>query len=211
MKKLVLAAITALGLASVAPAVAQAPGVNLSVGKPGSGPQGSTTTVLYGELVRVSGELTNGQPNQSIQLTVTPYRGQTRTVTLTTDADGDFRYSHRPTIRTSYTARYGNTASSQEPYAHVRPKVGLRVISARRGQFRVTMAAQPEHVSRVVWFQRRVTRTRWANVKRVQLRARNLSAQFTARLPRGTHRVRISVPQTPGYLRGTSRFVRVTR
>jgi hypothetical protein len=45
----------------------------------------------------------------------------------------------------------------------------------------------------------------------VQLRNQNLSARFTARLPRGTHRVRIFVPATPGYLRTTSRFVRVTR
>jgi hypothetical protein len=33
--------------------------------------------------------------------------------------------------------------------------------------------------------------------------------RFTARLPRGIHRVRASVPQTPGYLRATSAFVRV--
>lgn len=80
------------------------------------------------------------------------------------------------------------------------------MINARHGQFRVTMQAQPEHVSRVVWFQRRVTATRWVNVKRIQLRGRNLSARFTARFPRGTQRVRIAVPQTPGYLSTTSRF-----
>jgi hypothetical protein len=210
MRKFALGAMTALGLAVVAPAVAQAPTVNLSISRVGGGPQGSTTTVRYAELVRVSGELTSGQSNQPVELTVTPYRGQTRIVSLRTDANGDFRWAHRPTIRTGYTARVNGVASNQEPYAHVRPKVGLRVISARRGLFRVTMMAQPEHVSRVVWFERRLGRS-WVNVKKVRIRNRNLSARFTARLPRGTHRVRIAVDQTPGYLRATSRFVRVTR
>ncbi len=159
MKKLVLTAITALGLASVAPAVAQAPSVNLTIGHPGGGPQGTTTTVLFGDLVRVSGELSNGQPNQLVDLTVTPYRGETRVVSLRTDSQGDFEFTHRPAIRTSYEARYGSSTSNQEPYAHVRPNVGLRVLNARRGLFRVTMAARPAHVSRVVWFQRRIDRT----------------------------------------------------
>jgi hypothetical protein len=208
MKKLVMTTIAALGLAAVSPAVAQGPGVNLSVGKPGSGPQGTTTTVLFGELVRVSGELTNGQPNQAIDLTVTPYRGEARTVALRTDSQGEFEYVHRPAIRTSYSARFGNRASNQEPYAHVRPKIGLRVLNARRGLFRITMAARPEHVSRVAFMQRRIG-TEWHTIRRVRLRARNLSARFRANLPAGVHRVRMITPQTPGYLGGTSRFVRV--
>jgi hypothetical protein len=211
VERIALLAASALTLAAVATAAAQAPTVSLTVGKPAGGPEGTTTTVVYGELVRVSGELSNGQPNQTVQLTITPYRATPRTVTLRTDAGGDFEYTHRPAIRTSYSASWNNQASAQEPYAHVLPKVGVRVISARLGQFRVTMAAQPQHVSRVVWFQRRITATRWATVKKIQVRGPNLSATFTARLPRGTSRVRILVPQTPGYIRATSRFVRVTR
>jgi hypothetical protein len=211
MRKLVLTTIAALGLAAVAPAVAQGPTVNLTIGKPGPGPEGTTTTVLYGERVEVLGELTSGQANQPVDVRVTPYRGTTRVFTVRTDATGEFTFMHRPTIRTSYEARFGNTTSNQEPYAHVRPSVGLRVLNARRGLFRVSMAARPEHVSRVVLFQRRITRTSWATVRRVRLRSSRLSARFTARIPRGTSRVRILVPQTPGYLRSTSAFVRVTR
>lgn len=211
MRRFALGAIAALGLAAAAPAVAQAPSVNLSVSRPGGGPQGTTTTVRYGELVRVSGEISNGQPNQPVELTVTPYRGQTRIVSLRTDSSGDFGYTHRPTIRTGYTASVSGRQSAQEPFVHVRPKVGLRVLNARLGRFRVTMMAQPEHVSRVVIFQRRLRSGRWAKVRSVRLRNRNLSARFTARLPRGVHRVRIAVPQTPGYLGTTSAFVRVVR
>ena len=208
MLKLITATAGAVALAAATPAVAQAPQMTLSVNKPGEGPQGTVTTVLYGELVRVSGNITSGGANHPVDIVISPYRGTPRRVTVRSDASGFFRYAHRPTIRTSYAGRMGSLGSRQEPYVHVRPKVGLRVVSARRGQYRITMQAQPEHVSRVVWFQRRATRMRWVNVKKIQLRQRNLSARFTARLPRGTQRVRILVPQTPGYLRTTSRFVR---
>ena len=210
MKRLGFVSVAAAAIAVASPAVAQGPQVTLAISKPAGGPQGTTTTVLYGELVRVSGNISTGQPNQPVTVTVSPYRGTARTVSLTTDSTGAFRYTHRPLIKTGYTARVRNVASAQEPFAFVRPKVGLRVLDAQAGRFRVTLQAQPAHVSRVVWFQRRVTRTRWANVKKVQLRARNLSAVFTANLPSGSQRVRVFIPQTPGYLRTTSAFVRVT-
>lgn len=209
MRKLLIVLVVALGMGAATPAVAQAPQMSLAIGKPGKGPQGTVTTVRYGELVRVSGNISAGGENQLVELIVSPYRGEPRHVSLRTDSRGFFRWVHRPTIRTSYAARMGGLASRQEPYAHVRPKVGLRVISARRGLFRMTMQAEPEHVSKVAWFQRRAGRTRWVNVKKIQTRRRNLSVRFRARLPRGVQRVRLLVPQTPGYLRTTTRFVRV--
>jgi hypothetical protein len=209
MRKVIIAVAGVLGLSAAVPAVAQAPQMSLAIGKPGKGPQGTVTTVRYGELVRISGNITSGGANQPVELIVSPYRGEPRRIALRTDSAGFFRWVHRPTIRTSYAARSGNLASRQEPYAHVRPKIALRVINARTGRFRVTMQARREHVSKAVWFQRRVSRTRWTNVKKVHIRNRNLSARFTARLPRGVQRVRVFIPQTPGYLRTTSRFVRV--
>jgi hypothetical protein len=209
MRKLPILIVVALGLSAATPAVAQAPSMTLAIGKPGKGPQGTVTTVRYGELVRISGNVSSGGGGQAVELIVSPYRGEPRRVMLHTDSMGFFRWVHRPTIRTSYAARMGTVASRQEPYAHVRPKLGLRVINARRGLFRMTLQAEPEHVSKVAWFQRRVGRTRWVNVKKIQTRRRNLSARFRARLPRGVQRVRLVIPQTPGYLRATTRFVRV--
>lgn len=210
MKRLAVSLLLASALTTVAPAIAQAPTLTLAISRVGGGPQGTTTFVRFGELVRVSGSISNGAANRPIELVVSPYGGTTRTIRLTTDSTGAFRYSHRPQIRTGYVARSGGLASSQDVFAHVRPKVGLRVISARLRRFRVTMQAIPEQVSHVVLFQRRVTRSRWRTVRRVRVATDNLSATFTARLPRGVQRVRIVVPQTPGYLRGFSAFVRVT-
>jgi hypothetical protein len=129
---------------------------------------------------------------------------------VVTEAGGDFEVSHRPTIRTSYTARWRGSVSGQEPYTHVRPAVSLRTLNARTGRFYVRVRADASKVSRTVNFQRRVSASAWKTVKRVKIGA-SLQTRFTARLPVGTSRVRILVPQKPGYLQGTSAFVKVTR
>jgi len=207
MRRLTVLCTAAMAIAAAAPAVAQAPAVTLSIGKVGSGPLGTVTTVRYGELVRLTGDINEARGGETVEVTIAPYRGETTIRQAVTEADGEFRFTHRPTIRTSYTARWRGAASAQEPYAYVTPKLALRVVNARLGRFVVTMQARREHASRVVWFQRRINRTQWRTVKRVRFPSGRLSARFTARLPRGLHRVRVFVPQTPGYLRATSPFV----
>lgn len=209
MRKLTFLTAAVAAIAAAVPAAAQAPTVTLAIGQPGGGPVGTVTTVRFGELVRLSGDINQSRANETVEVTITPYRGGTEIRQVVTDATGEFTLTHRPDIRTSYTARWRGAASAQEPFAHVRPKLGVRVRNARLGRFSVTMAARPEHASRVIWFQRRVNRTQWRTVKRIRLRGDRMSARFTARLPRGIHRVRAFVPQTPGYLRSTSAFVRV--
>ena len=209
MRRLTVLLATVGAIAAAAPAVAQAPAVTLSVGKVGGGPIGTVTTVRYGGLVRVSGDINEARSGEPVEITITPYRGETMSRQVLTEPDGEFRLTHRPTIRTSYTARWRGAVSAQEPYAHVTPRLGLRVRNARLGRFLVTMGARPEHASRVIWFQRRISSSEWRTVKRIRLRGDRMSATFTARLPRGIQRVRAFVPQTPGYLRATSQFVRV--
>jgi hypothetical protein len=210
VKKFVLGAVAVTGLAAVAPAVAQAPTVNISISKPSGGPQGTITTAIYGQSVRLSGEVSNGQAGETVLITVAPYGGEESTRQVVTEAGGDFEVSHRPTIRTSYTARWRGSVSGQEPYTHVRPAVSLRTLNARTGRFYVRVRADASKVSRTVNFQRRVSASAWKTVKRVKIGA-SLQTRFTARLPVGTSRVRILVPQKPGYLQGTSAFVKVTR
>jgi hypothetical protein len=50
-----------------------------------------------------------------------------------TGTDGEFTFTDRPTIRTSYAARWRGITSEQEPLAHVAPTLGLRVRNARLG------------------------------------------------------------------------------
>ena len=208
MRRLIVL-LAAVGLiAGVAPAAAQAPNVTLTIGKALGGPQGSVTTVTYGQLVELSGEVTSGQAGENVLVTISPYRGEATTRSVITQAGGEFTVTDKPAVRTSYTARWRGQTSAQEPFTYVRPAVSLSVRNARLGRFSVRLAAQASSVSHIVWFQRRVSRTRWATVKRVRVGV-NLGATFRARLPRGLQRVRAVVPPTPGYLAGTSRFVLV--
>jgi hypothetical protein len=203
-----VAAVAAVAFA--APAVAQAPPtITLSIGEPSGGPQGTVTTVGYGELVELSGDVSGTTASgEIVDISITPYRGETTIQQVRTDATGEFTFTHRPTIRTGYVARARGGTSAQEPFAFVRPKLALTVWNKRTGQFIVRMRAKAQNASHVVWFQRRINRTRWATVKRVRLN-RSLTARFTARLPRGARWVRAVAPQTPGYLRATSAFVRI--
>jgi hypothetical protein len=212
MRKLVLplTAVAATAVAFAASAVAQAPpSISLTIGKPTGGPQGNVTTIRYGQLVQVSGDV-SGAPasGEIVDITITPYRGETTIRQVRTDSTGEFEFTHRPLIRTTYTARARGGTSAQEPIAFVRPRLVLTPWNKRKGQYIVKMGANAQNASHVVWIQRRINRTRWATVKRVRL-SRTLSARFTVRLPSGTRWVRASVPQTPGYLRTTSDFIRI--
>jgi hypothetical protein len=209
MRSLTLLFAAVAAVAMTAPAVAQAPLITLAIGKPTGGPHGTVTTVRFGEVVEVSGDIIDNRAGDTVEVTIAPYRGEPAIRQIVTGTDGEFTLTDRPTIRTSYTARWRGITSAEEPLAHVAPTIGLRVRNARLGRFQATMQAQPEHASRVIWFQRRVTASRWQTVKKIQLRGDRLGVRFTARLPRGIHRVRAFVPQTPGYLRATSAFVRV--
>lgn len=209
MRKLVglLTAVAAIAVA--APAVAQAPAITMTIGKPTGGPQGTITTVRYGQIVRLSGDVAGApEGGELVDITVSPYRGEPTVQQVRTDSTGEFTFTDQPTIKTGYSARAAGGASAQEPFAFVRPDLRLLAWNKRKGQYIVTMNADPQNASRVVWFQRRVGRTKWVTVRRVKLR-HGLTARFTARVPRATRWVRAMTPQTPGYLRATSRFIRV--
>jgi hypothetical protein len=209
MRRLVLLLTVAAGAAFAAPAIAQAPSISLTISKLSGGPDGTVATVNYGQLVELSGDVSGPpQAGQTVEIVVAPYRGETTIEPVQTDAAGEFTFRHRPFIKTSYTARSSGSTSAQEPFAFVRPVVKLTRLNRPKGWYAVRVNADDQHVSRVVWFQRRVTRTKWATVKRVRL-SRALTVRFTAKLPRGTRWVRAVTPQTPGYLSATSTFVRV--
>jgi hypothetical protein len=206
MRKSIFAFVAAVGVFAAAPAVAQAPTVSLAISKPTGGPQGTTTTVTYGQLVRVSGNVSNNRVGETVLITIAPYgRGPTTRQVITRD-EGAFTITHQPTVRTTYRARWRGQDSQQEPVAHVRPAVSIRVLSSNR--FFVRLRGDAARVARTVIFQRRTSRTSWRRVKRVLIPA-SLQTRFTANLPRGSHQVRIFVPEKPGYLRTTSAFVRV--
>jgi hypothetical protein len=130
--------------------------------------------------------------------------------TVTTAADGSWRYLARPTILTSYAAIW-NRGQSAAAVVAVRPAVAFRRTAT--GLFSTRVGGARSFAGRLVQLQRRTAAGRWVTVERVRLNARS-ARLFRATLPRGTSRLRIamSVNQAgPGYLAGFSRTITVRR
>jgi hypothetical protein len=215
MGRLIALVAAAAGLAAVTPAVAQGPAITLSIGKPGGGPLGTSTTVTFGEQVRVSGRISPARPGEAVRMRVGSPLGtntRARDHMLVTDSQGRFELIHRPPMLTQYLASWhsgGGIATDGPVGARVRPKVFLRVRSVRRSsrhmtiRFTLRMAANPGEDMWAI-LQRRVTGTSWT--PKLTLRFNGLSATFTATFRRGTQRVRI-VGGGFGYEKATSRVV----
>ena len=88
MKRLAVGVLVASALTAAAPAIAQAPTLTLAISRVAGGPQGTTTFVRFGELVRVSGAISTGAANRPVDLLISPYGGTMQTIRLTTDSSG---------------------------------------------------------------------------------------------------------------------------
>ena len=173
----------------------------------------SRTIVVYGGSVRLSGTISSGQPNETVQLLVQQFREttSTRTATLTTGPGGAWSVVVKPTIQTTYQVRWKNVTSAPATI-RVRPRVGLSVLSSRPAVFRTKVTSAISYAGKLVYLQRRNALGRWVSIKRVRLNSLS-AATFRATLPRGLSRVRVFIPQTqagPGYLAGWS-AVRLVR
>src|SRR5581483_352203 len=96
----------------------------------------SAPIVYWGTPVTLSGTISSGAVNQSVQLYQQPF-GQaapTPLATVTTGANGAFSYALTPNLYTTYTAKWGNVTSGSV-VVQVAPKMrlvaGLAVAPAR--------------------------------------------------------------------------------
>ena len=172
MKRIAIAAI-AIAAWPVAASADHRPGHG------GGGGSGNLTlgaqpkTVAFGRTVALSGKLT-GANNSGRQVTLRsdpfPFDSFDNAGTATTNAQGDYTFSQKPTLNTRYQTRSGNEESAIVTVL-VRPTVGLRLSdpTPRRGQ-RVRFSGRvcPEHDGSRVAIQRR-TRTGFRTVARATL------------------------------------------
>lgn len=171
MKRTLL--IATAGLAAFVPAAA-------ATHKPGHGAPGNLTisatptTVKFGKSVALSGKLTGANnDNRPVTIEQDPFPVDTFTSagTATTDAIGDWTFSHNPTVNTRYRARSGSN-ESQVVTVMVRPAISLKVSDStpRVGQ-RVRFYGElcPEHDGVAIALQRR-TATGWRTVRRPLLK-----------------------------------------
>ena len=176
----------------------------------------ATTTYLVP--LSLSGVISSQAANESVVV-----NGQecgktafTRVGAATTTAGGNWTFAAKPTINTTYQARWGRTDSSTV-LVKVRPKVRLTRVGSH---FKARITAAQSFTGKTIVLQRyRTAVRRWATLKRVTLGASTTPtagtfvtpANFRARIRRGW-RLRVLLPQTQAgtcYLAAPSNTLRI--
>ncbi len=171
---------------------------------------GSALRVVYNNQVTLSGTISIKQAGEIVAI-LSQHFGFADTkfvplATLTTNSDGAWSYSAKPSIQTSYQAQWKGAISSTLTVG-VQPLVTFHVITGNR--FSSKVVAARSFATRMIQFQRRSSLGQWVTLKRVRLSASS-TAIFRATLPKGTSvlRIAISVNQVgAGYLGGISRTI----
>jgi hypothetical protein len=174
-----------------------------------------TTTISAGravttccQAVRLSGTISTHASGQTVQILGQEYDdvASQPVAQAVTGAGGTWSVLVRPSVKTTYRAQAGSTASAGVS-VNVRPRVGLGV-QGRRWTAKVT--GRDSFAGSMVLLQRRAG-SRWVTIERVVLNL-NSVAHFTMKRHRGSWTVRAFVPTRetgPGYLSGTSHMLRI--
>ena len=166
----------------------------------------SAPQIVYGTNVMLSGQINTKAEGQPVQIVHHPY-GQPSPIvlaTILTGKDGVFGYQVKPTILTTYQARWV-TAASSTAQVEVAPKVTL----GRLSRWITCVYAGRSMKGKKVRVQRRTRFGEWVTVRAVQL-GPNSCARFRLSLPKGVSRLRVTLSVNragPGYLAGISREV----
>ena len=198
-----LAVLTTL-FAVVAAAAAARPSVTISVSRP---------NVVYGGSVTLSGKVSNGKAGETVEVLTEPSGGSSFSTlgTATTTAGGQWTDVVKPTIETSYEAKW-KSATSSTVTVKVRPLITLTLVNLSSGTFSTKVMAARSFAGKFVLVQR-LSSTGVATLKKVTLDASS-SATFRVRLHRGRNRLRVVMPSSqtaPGYITGMSRVLTVSR
>jgi plastocyanin len=182
-------------------------------GPPASGVSlyASSQRVVSGRPVTLSGSVSaefGPVENQEIRIMAKRFGDSTFTIarTVRTDANGDWEATVRPTMLTTYFARWTvNDANSEQLRVSVRPRLSIAYNRFQK-RFTVRVSGIQPRAGRWIYLQRLTDAGRWVNVRRATVGLAN-KATFGARLPVGAFRYRafMTVNQAGrGYLSGNS-------
>lgn len=174
----------------------------------------SKSTVTCCAATKLSGTVSTDKAGEVITILALPF-GELASIpigTTTTTEGGEWSFSVRPSIQTTYRAK---TSTSTGPPLTIRvhPRVGL---GFQRGLFSTKVtggSGATSFAGKVVFFQRRTASGRWVTLQSVVLDTASV-ARFTVRLPRGVSFVRVYLSQAQagaGYLDGVSHIRRFNR
>jgi plastocyanin len=171
----------------------------------------SAGTVFYGAGIRLTGLISSGAANQTVEIWSRPL-GQgsfQKSAELKTVTAGGYDWSDVPNIMSEYQAKWGNRSSAVITVG-VRP----RITFIRRGSAFITSAkAQGSLAGRWVYLQRRSPLAQWVNVKKVRLGDTG-AKRFTYRLKKGRNVLRIFMTTNQagaGYLWSHSRTLLIRK
>ena len=175
-------------------------------------------TTTFAVPVTLSGVISSQQANESVvvQAQECGKNAFTRVGAATTTAGGSWTLAVRPTINTTYQARW-RTTDSATVVVKVRPRIRLSRVGSR---FTARVTAAQSFTGKTMVFQRyRTVLRRWVTLRRVTLGASTTPtagtfvtrANFRARIRRGW-RLRVLLPQAQAgtcYLAAASNTLRV--
>jgi plastocyanin len=145
----------------------------------------------YGSPLTLSGTVSNGAANQSVELTQQQW-GQpspTQLAIVKTGSGGTFAFVVTPSLYTTYIARWSNVASGSV-VAQVAPK--LRLLAGENGYMRAIVSSPTSLWRRHVFLQRLSPFGQWVNVAALMLGPQNGRIFRPAGyLPKGPSRIRV--------------------
>ena len=170
MKRTLITLAALAALAAPAVQAAKPPAKNITIGA-------TPDTVKFGRAVTLSGKLT-GSNNSGRPVTVEkdpfPFDNafSAAGAAVTTNAQGEWTFSDKPTVNTRYRARSGN-AESRTVDVSVRPAISLALsdYTPKAGTLvRFFGRLCPEHDGTRVGLQRRVRPNEWRTLRRPMLK-----------------------------------------
>jgi hypothetical protein len=218
--------VVGLGVAVALPAAAAAhhqPGHQGGPDPAGNVSIDATSPITWGRSTVVTGKLTATNPNSGVgvDLEADPFpfedNGFNKVTSGTTDANGDYRLLHKPTLHTRYrvVAKTSPPATSAAATVLVRIRVTLAVAlpSSDSGSFAVLSGtACPDHDGKLAYIQRRTSTGSYRTVARTRLRDSGGECSDYSRSIRlnrsGVYRVKVPSRDTD-HSTGTSRRVRI--
>jgi hypothetical protein len=199
-----LAALAVTLLVATAGRTASPQSVTISLSRP---------IVVYGDSVTLSGKVSNSKVGEKVDVLAEP-SGATSFSTLgsvTTTAGGHWTDVVKPTIETSFEAKWKSATSSMVT-VKVRPLITLTLVSLSTRTFSTKVTAARAFTGKFVLVQR-LSSSGVTTLKKVILDA-NSSATFRVRLHHGRSRLRVVMPTSqtaPGYITGKSKVLMVSR
>jgi hypothetical protein len=164
--------------------------------------QVAPTLVTYGGAVTLSGAISTKRTGQSISVSGQDcgQNGSKKVATVTTTTNGAYTASAKPTINTTYTAKYKGS-TSPGVLVKVRPQLKLQRVAA--GKFTASATAAQSFVGKYVALQRYKSSVRkYVTVKKVTFTKVTPATaptqisvvNFRLKIKRGT-KLRISMPR----------------